>query len=76
MSINDSHELSAQVFGGGGRKDTPNEVGSESRGSSWMMLPTISRKGTAKRSWTMAIHFLNLAWTRGVDVVEILSKGW
>ena len=48
MRIKESHELTAQVFGGGGRRDTLNEVEIESRGPIWMTLPAASR--VAKKS--------------------------
>ena len=49
MDIKDILEFSDQVFGGGGSRDLLNEVGSEGRRSSWMILPAASRRGVVKK---------------------------
>ena len=73
MGIKDSSELPAQVFEGGFRRDVLNEAGIEIKGVSFDYVTFSIQKGVAKKIWTMATNFPNLAGTGGVDVVEIFS---
>ena len=73
MSINEPHELPAQVFGGVGRQDELKEVGSKSR---WVELDYITcriKKGGGKEKLDHGHKYSNFSGTGDVDVVEVLS---
>ena len=63
MSIKKSHKFTAQFLEEVAAETRYRKLGVRVGGSSWIMLPIVSRRGVAKRSWTMATNFPNLAGT-------------
>ena len=64
MSIKESHEIPTQVFGGGGRRDTLNEVGSGNSGVKLDDITCSIHKGDGRNKLDHGNKFHKFGWNR------------